>query len=123
MTYPQEATTDVQTTAGSRGGGARVMVVGTQDGTTVTFTPVGPVTDDPSGDPPDLPAGAVHTVTLDDGDVFQIYSGAKDEDLTGAEVVATCPGGGLLGEHLDHLWIEGHRDQLGRHGARADAAA
>jgi hypothetical protein len=88
VTYPQAATNDVQTTAGSRGGSARVMVVGTKDGTYVTFTPVGAVTGDPSGDPPDIPAGGAHTVVLDDGDVFQIYSGAMGEDLTGARVSA-----------------------------------
>ena len=60
ITYAQEPTNDVQTTAGSRGGSARVMVVGTQDGTTVKFTPVRPVTGDPSGDPPDIPAGGTH---------------------------------------------------------------
>ena len=91
ITYAQEPTNDVQATAGSRGGSARVMVVGTHDGTTVTFAPVSLVTGDPSGDPPDIPAGGSHTVTLDDGDVFQIYSGAMDEDLTGARVVATYP--------------------------------
>ena len=51
ITYAQQPTTDVQATAGSRGGSARVMVVGTRDGTVLTFSPVGPVTGDPSGDP------------------------------------------------------------------------
>lgn len=91
ITYPQEPTDDVQLVPGSRGGSARVMVVGTHDGTLVTFTPVGPVTGDPSGDPPDIPAGGPYRVMLDDGDVFQIYSGAIGEDLTGAEVSATAP--------------------------------
>jgi hypothetical protein len=91
ITYPQAATNDVQATAGSRGGSARVMVVGTRDGTYVTFSPVGPVTGDLSGDPPDIPAGGAHTVVLDEGDVFQIYSGAMGEDLTGARVSATAP--------------------------------
>jgi len=91
ITYQQEPTNDVQATAGSRGGSARVMVVGTHDATLVTFKPVGPVTGDPSGDPPDIPAGGTHQVMLDDGDVFQIYSGAMGEDLTGAEVSASAP--------------------------------
>jgi hypothetical protein len=91
ITYAQAPTNDVQMTAGSRGGSARVMVVGTQDGTTVRFTPVGPVTGDPSGDLPDIPAGGTHEVMLDDGDVFQIYSGAMGEDLTGARVFSTAP--------------------------------
>jgi len=91
VTYPQEATNDVQTTAGSRGGGARVIVVATVDQTWVTFTPVGPVTADPSGLTPNIPAHGSYQVMLDDGDVFQIYSGAPGEDLTGAEVSATAP--------------------------------
>ena len=91
ITYPQAPTSDVQTTAGSRGGSARVMVVGTRDGTMVTFTAVTAVTGDPNGDPPPIPAGGSHTVMLDDGDVFQIYSGAMGEDLTGARVFASAP--------------------------------
>jgi IgGFc binding protein len=85
VTYPQESTGDVQQTAGSLGGAARVIVVGTQDATQVTFTPAGPVTGAPGGD---LAAGDPYTFTLDDGDVFQIYSGASGEDLTGASVIA-----------------------------------
>ena len=91
ITYAQEPTDDVQMTAGSRGGSARVMVVGTQDGTTVKFTPMGPVTGDPRGALPDIPAGGTHEITLGDGDVFQIYSGAMGEDLTGARVSSTAP--------------------------------
>jgi hypothetical protein len=91
ITYTQAATNDVQTTAGSRGGSARVMVVGTQDGTKVIFKPVGHVTLDPNGDPPEIPAGGSETIFLDDGDVFQLYSGAAGEDLTGAEVWADAP--------------------------------
>ena len=86
MTYWQDSSGDVAQTAGSRGGAARVMIVGTQDGTIVTFTPVGPVTGAPGGD---LAAGSSSSFTLDDGDVFQIYSGAEGEDLTGAMVTAT----------------------------------
>ena len=83
MTYRQDATGDVGQTAGSRGGAGRVMIVGTQDGTTVTFTPAGPVTGTSGGD---LEAGTSYTFALDDGDVLQIYSGAQGEDLTGATV-------------------------------------
>jgi|GEM_PF-2201854 len=91
ITYPQAPTNDVQATEGSRGGSARVMVVGTRDRTVVTFSPVGRVTGDPSGDPPEIPAGGAYSVMLDDGDVFQIYSGAIGEDLTGAGVSASAP--------------------------------
>jgi hypothetical protein len=88
MTYAQEPTTDVQQTAGSLGGAGRVMIVGTHDGTTVTFTPLGATTGAPGGD---LVVGKGQMFILDDGDVFQIYSEAQDEDLTGATVSADFP--------------------------------
>ncbi len=90
ITYPQEATADVEATAGSRGGSARVMVVGTQDGTRVTFSPVSPLTPDPSGDPTELTDGGSYQFVLDDGDVFQIYSNGMGEDLTGGVVSASA---------------------------------
>jgi hypothetical protein len=86
VTYPQNATGDVPATDGSRGGAARLIVIGTKDGTEVTFTPMGTVTNGPDG--MTFPAGAPYAFTLDDGDVFQIYSGAEGEDLSGAVVSA-----------------------------------
>jgi hypothetical protein len=91
MTYPQQTSPDIEQTVGSRGGAARVIVVGTQPNTTVTFTPVTPVTADPNGYTPGLDAGVPYQVVLGDGDVFQIYSGAEGEDLTGAQVSSTAP--------------------------------
>jgi hypothetical protein len=86
VTYPQEATADVVQAVGSRGGAARVIVVGTQPGTRISFTPVGPVTGDPGLLVPSLAPGEPLQVTLNDGDVFQIYTNAPDEDLTGSLV-------------------------------------
>jgi hypothetical protein len=86
VTYPQAETDDVAATAGSRGGGARLIIVGTKDGTNVTFTPVRTLTNGPNGTT--FPAGVPYPFTLDDGDVFQIYSGAAGEDLSGAVVSA-----------------------------------
>jgi hypothetical protein len=57
----------------------------------VTFTPTTAVTHDPSGGIPDLPAEQGFIFTLDDGDVFQLYSGAEGEDLTGGDLSATNP--------------------------------
>jgi hypothetical protein len=88
MTYPQEPTADVQQAAGSLGGAGRVIVVGTHDGTAVTFTPTGAVTAVPDSD---LPVGNSQLFMLDDGDVLQIYSGAEGEDLTGATVSSNFP--------------------------------
>ena len=89
ITYTQQTTPDVQATDGSRGGSARIMVVGTQDATPVTFTPAQTVTNSLSGNT--FPAGVPYQFTLDDGDVFQIYSGAEGEDLSGSEVSAMVP--------------------------------
>ncbi len=91
VTYPQQTSPDVADTVGSRGGAARVIVVGTAPATAVTFTPVGPVTHDPAGATPDLAPGQPFGFTLGDGDVFQIYTGAEGEDLTGALVTASAP--------------------------------
>ncbi|MFL5304876.1 MAG: IgGFc-binding protein [Polyangia bacterium] len=88
VTYPQEATHDVQQAVGSRGGAARVIVVGTQPGTRISFKPVAAVSGDPGPGQlvPPLAAGEPLEVTLNDGDVFQIYTNAADEDLTGSLV-------------------------------------
>ena len=45
VTYPQEATHDVQQAVGSRGGAARVIVVRTQPGTRISFKPVAAVSE------------------------------------------------------------------------------
>jgi hypothetical protein len=91
VTYPQLATAAIQSTDGSRGGAGRVIVVGTQMGTTIHLTPVGPVTTALDGAPNGLQAGQDYQVTLNDGDVFQLYSGADLEDLTGSRVTALQP--------------------------------
>jgi hypothetical protein len=67
------------------------MIVGTHHGTAVTFTPRTAITGDPNGDLPDLAALAPYPFTLDEGDVFQIYTGAEGEDLTGSTVSANAP--------------------------------
>jgi hypothetical protein len=79
--------------AGSHGGAARLLVVGTRDGTLVTFTPATAVTQDPNGPIPDLPAGQAYTFQLDEGDVFQLESGAPGEDLTGGDLTVLAGGG------------------------------
>ncbi len=88
VTYPQEATHDVQQAVGSRGGAARVIVVGTQPGTRISFKPVEAITGDPGPGQlvPPLAASEPLEVTLNDGDVFQIYTNSPDEDLTGSQV-------------------------------------
>jgi len=66
-----------------------VTVVGTQDGTTVTVTPTTATV--AGGTIPEIPAGGTHTVTLNDGDVFQIATRDSAADLTGTYVEASAP--------------------------------
>ena len=66
------------------------MVVGTRDGTTVTFTPVGHVTGDPSGDPPDPRRRHPHGHSRRRRRVSDLQR-REGEDLTGAAVTADAP--------------------------------
>jgi hypothetical protein len=91
VTYPQHASPDVVATDGGRGGAGRVMIVGTHDGTRVTFRPRTAISGDPDGGFPDLPSGQDYVFMLDDGDVFQISTGVEGEDLTGSLVTASDP--------------------------------
>lgn len=84
VAYRQQTSPDVENTMGSRGGAARVIVVGTHADTQVTFTPVGSGLGAADGG-----AGAdagTSTVVLGDGDVYQLYTGAEGEDLTGLHI-------------------------------------
>lgn len=92
VTYPQQTSPDVENAAGSRGGAARVMVVGTRADTRVTFSRVGPVGGWPDGgQASDAGDAGAPTITLGDGDVFQIYTGAEGDDLTGMQISASKP--------------------------------
>ncbi len=90
VTYAQELTNDVQQWVGNRGGAARVIVVGTQPGTKLTFRPQTSVSGDVGQLVGPLEGGQILPVTLNDGDVFQIYTNAPDEDLTGSLVTVTA---------------------------------
>lgn len=91
VTYAQQTSPDIEQTVGSRGGAARVIVVGTQAGTDVTLTPVTPVTGDPGDATLGPDGGTTYHVVLDDGDVFQLYTGGEGEDLTGARMISSAP--------------------------------
>jgi hypothetical protein len=91
VTYPQVATQAVAETPGSRGGAGRVIIVGTQISTAINFSPVGPVTVSLGGGVNALDVGDDFPFVLNDGDVFQIYTGADGEDLTGSRVTSNRP--------------------------------
>jgi IgGFc binding protein len=91
VTYPQAGTQAVAETPGSRGGAGRVIIVGTQSATAINLSPVGPVTAPLGGGVDALGAGDDFPIALNDGDVFQIYTGADGEDLTGSRVTSNRP--------------------------------
>ena len=91
VTYPQVATQAIRDTPGSRGGAGRVIIVGTQISTAINFSPVGPVTAALGGGVDALDGGDDVPIVLNDGDVFQIYTGADGEDLTGSRVTSNRP--------------------------------
>lgn len=88
VTVPQNGGPPVDTTPGSRGGAARVLVVGVQRSVVIRFRPTAPAMVAPIGVEPPLAANESRTFQLEDGDVFQAYSVNDDDDLTGSEIVA-----------------------------------
>jgi hypothetical protein len=89
VTYPQLLQPKIAATGGSRGGAGRVVVVGLVSPTAVTFMPSARALVDPLA-PAAMPRTPVQ-FTLNDGDVFQIYSAEEGDDLTGSEITADGP--------------------------------
>jgi len=91
LTYAQAATPRLVDTPGARGGAGQLVIVGSEDGTNVTISPSQAAALEPAGGAPGPgPDGKLH-VTLDDGDLFTIYSSREGADLTGTEVAADEP--------------------------------
>jgi hypothetical protein len=91
ITYGQVATPELQDTPGARGGAGQLVVVGTADGTHVTITPSATANLGPGGGvPPADPQGKLH-LTLDDGDMFTLFSNRDGADLSGTEVAGDRP--------------------------------
>lgn len=91
MSYPQDDTGKVATTVGGRKGAAQIILVGTADGTKVDFTVSNHADLDERGGTPVLGRGKSTSLTLNDGDVFQIFSVSNGDDLTGSQVVSDRP--------------------------------
>jgi hypothetical protein len=68
------------------GGNSELSVVATKDGTEVTITPS---VDGGAGD--SRPAGAPYTVTLNQGQEYQLQATTNPEDLTGTKITSTAP--------------------------------
>jgi hypothetical protein len=90
MTFPQRTSDDVAGTPGSQAGAGLVAVVATQDATTLTVTPMANAVVGAGGQQA-FPEDGPFTVSLDEGDVFQLFSAAEGDDLTGTSVASNHP--------------------------------
>jgi hypothetical protein len=89
MTYRQAETPDIAVTANSGGGAGRLLIVGTQPGTTVTFRRAESASSVVTGLP--QPALGDDVFPLGDGDVFQAWTAREGDDLSGSEIVSNLP--------------------------------
>ncbi len=81
VTYPQKANQDR----------SQVVIVGTSDGTKVTFTPSATASTLAGGGAPAKGPGQSWSFMLNDGDIYQVYSSKVDSDLTGSDITADKP--------------------------------
>lgn len=90
MTYRQAGTHAILATANSAGGAARLLIVGTQPGTQVTFkrskyaTAVVSRPSSALGPDPDV-------FDLGDGDTFLAWTASEGDDLSGSEIESSLP--------------------------------
>ena len=91
MVYPQKQTAAIAATPESTGGAGRLLVVGTEAGTEVSLRVSANASGVVAGSFPTLPAGEDYPFTLDEGEVFQVWSGGDDQDLSGTEIKASKP--------------------------------
>jgi hypothetical protein len=88
IAYPQLATAQVVVEDSQRQGAGQLVIVGTQDHTSVTVTPPKDVLLGPAGGAPPAGANGTFKLVLDEGDYEQIYTSRDGDDLTGTEIVA-----------------------------------
>jgi hypothetical protein len=91
MAYPQKQTAAIAAMPDSPGGAGRLLVVGTKAGTEVILTASPHASIVVAGSFPGLEAGEDYPFTLGEGDVFQVWSGGEDQDLSGTEIKASEP--------------------------------
>ena len=85
--YPQVATTSAVSPVGAPNGAGRLLIVGTQPRTNVTLKPSANAQMLVTG----MPLAESYSFVLGDGDVFQAWTGAELEDLTGTEISSDQP--------------------------------
>jgi hypothetical protein len=92
MVYPQKQTAAIAALPSSPGGAGRLLVVGTEAGTKVVLKVSAHASAVVAGSFPTVPAGGEFPeFTLNEGEVFQVWSGGDDQDLSGTEIKATAP--------------------------------
>ncbi|HEY4187145.1 MAG TPA: IgGFc-binding protein [Polyangia bacterium] len=89
LTFAEKETTAVTSTVGARNGAGVITIVGTIDGTHVTLIPTA-LTVVAAGMPP-WPAMVAFPVTLDEGDVLQVFSSGPGADLSGSTIDSDRP--------------------------------
>ncbi len=92
MVYPQKQTAAIAATPGSAGGAGRLLVVGTKAGTEVTLRVSAHASAVVLGSHVGVLAGGEYSLSmLGEGEVFQVWSGGDDQDLSGTEISASQP--------------------------------
>jgi len=92
MAYPQKQTAAIAATPESTGGAGRLIVVGTQAGTEVILRVSANASAVVAGSLPSLEPGEEYDhFFLGEGEVFQVWSGGDDQDLSGTEIKTSQP--------------------------------
>jgi hypothetical protein len=95
MAYPHQRTTAIMSLPGGPSGAGRILIVGTKNNTRLMITPPkraeSPVSLVVMGILPSVFSGQTYTTPLNEGEVFQAFTGAEGEDLSGTEIRADLP--------------------------------
>jgi len=91
MAYPQMQTPEIAALAGSPSGAGRLLIVGTQPSTMVTVKVSDSAMAVVAGDPPWRAKNEEFSFELNDGEVYQAWTGNSGDDLSGTEITTSLP--------------------------------